>query len=54
MTLPRLFEIYAYQKHSPPVHIMVAAYLGVGIEKKAGELDENGQSLFDLVPRATK
>lgn len=52
MTLPRVKEINAYQKHSPPVHIMVAAYMGVGKSSGPKEVDENGQSLFDLVPRS--
>lgn len=53
MTIPRLKEITAYQKHNPPIHVMIAAYLGIGA-KDAGSADsgydENGQSLFDLFP----
>lgn len=42
MTVPRLKAMTAYWKHSPPVHLMVAAYLGVGSkqEEDKGDLDE--------------
>lgn len=42
MTVPRLKAMTAYWKHSPPVHLMVAAYLGVGTKEadKQGDLDE--------------
>lgn len=52
MTIPRYLAIQKYQKNNPPLHIMVAAYLGVGGDsgdRKSGT-DENGQSLFDLFP----
>jgi hypothetical protein len=62
MTLPRLQAITKYQKQFPPVHVLVAAYMGAGryregsgsggIEQsKNSGLDENGESLFDLFPR---
>jgi hypothetical protein len=53
MTIPRVLEINAYQAKCPPLHIMVAGYLGIGSKSsKPSETDENGQSLFDLMPRA--
>ena len=58
MTLPRLSAINSYQKAHPPLHIMVAAYLGVNKDKAsdgtaapAAGLNENGESLFDLFPQ---
>jgi hypothetical protein len=42
MTVPRLKAMTAYWQHSPPVHMMVAAYLGIGgkKEEKADNMDE--------------
>lgn len=47
--LPRLTALSGYWRRHPPMHIMVAAYLGVG-DKPARERDEDGTSLFDLFP----
>lgn len=58
MTIPRLKAMNLYWADNPPVHVMVAAYFGIGTNKKtsntgrAREVDENGQSLLDLLPRA--
>lgn len=51
MTIPRLKSITTYQQENPPIHILIAAYLGVG-KAKSAETDENGQSLFDLFPKS--
>ena len=53
MTIPRVLEINKYQAHSPPLHLMVAVYLGYGKSStsKPSELDENGQSLLDIMPQ---
>ena len=61
MTIPRLREITKYQNSNPPLHLMVAAYFGVGKDGGSGESktfktgtdlgrDENGSSLFDMIP----
>jgi len=55
MTIPRLLAIYEYQKTSPPLHLMVASYFGLG--KKAGDSSIGGArgdtdgSLLDMIPR---
>jgi hypothetical protein len=52
MTIPRVLEINSYQEKCPPLHIMVAGYLGAGSKSsKPSETDENGQSLLDFAPR---
>lgn len=54
MTIPRLKAISAYQKRFPPLHIMVAGYLGAGdngASSKPSEIDGDGLSLFDLMPQ---
>ena len=57
MTIPRVQAITNYQKKCPPIHLMIAAYMGVGEKKEPGEkdaqagLDENGMSLFDMFPQ---
>ena len=42
MTVPRLKAMTAYWKHSPPVHLMIAEYFGVGKKKqqKNSDFDE--------------
>ena len=41
MTVPRLKAMTAYWKHSPPVHLMVASYFGIGKkqEPEQGDLE---------------
>ncbi len=55
MTVPRLTEMTEYWKENPPLHVMVAAYFGISKDKggnhRPSELDENGNSLFDLLPQ---
>ena len=60
MTIPRMRAINKFHDVRPPVYIsmddvrrMIAGYFEVdltGKEKALKELDENGQSLFDLFP----
>lgn len=53
MTVPRYLAIQRYQKDTPPLHIMVAGYLGIGGGsggQQKSEVDEAGNSLFDLFP----
>ena len=54
MTVPRYLAIQRYQKDNPPLHLMVAAYFGVGKEGESGPtasgVDSDGNSLFDLFP----
>ena len=41
ITAPRLLALYGYMEKNPPLHMMVAAYLGLSAEeKKTGDLDE--------------
>jgi hypothetical protein len=40
MTLPRFLALSRYWAKHPPVHLMVAAYLGIG--KKAGRQKTDG------------
>ena len=35
MTVPRLQALHAYWRTSPPLHVMVAAYLGIEEKKDA-------------------
>lgn len=42
--LPRLDALYAYHKKFPPLHIMVAAYLGAGESKPTSQ--QNQPDLF--------
>ena len=53
MTIPRLRAITEYQNSNPPTHVLVAAYMGVGTKSasKPSEVDANGKSLLDVVPR---
>lgn len=51
MTIPRLDAINAYHRKHPPLHLAVAAYLGVGEKARPSELTDDGRSLFDLFPR---
>jgi len=39
MTLPRLREMKNYWQHNPPIHLMIAAYLG--IKSKPAEASES-------------
>ncbi|TDR82207.1 hypothetical protein [Paludibacterium purpuratum] len=58
MTIPRLAAMNRYWQDNPPLHSMVAAYFGIGKVSQTSNtprdpgLDEAGQSLFDLLPRA--
>ncbi len=52
VTLPRLAAINAYHALNPPVHLMIARYLGFGDSAKPTETAEGGLSLFDVAPRA--
>lgn len=61
MTIPRYQDISRYQRDNPPLHMMVAAYLGAGKDSGQGStpalssgLDEQGQSLFDLFPQSPR
>lgn len=42
MTLPRLYALNNYWMDHPPIHVLVAAYLGAGADKpkKARTMDE--------------
>lgn len=51
MTIPRLKAITEYQQENPPIHVMIAAYLGAG-KAQASETNEDGQSLFELFPQS--
>lgn len=48
MTVPRLRALSEYWEHSPPVHVLVAAYMGVGKKDKATDLGE----LMSMFPEA--
>ncbi|WP_284281126.1 hypothetical protein [Limnobacter litoralis] len=37
MTIPRLQAMTKYWETAPPVHVMVAAYFGIGKKKKQAE-----------------
>jgi hypothetical protein len=52
LDLPTLAALSTYWRAHPPVHLMVAAYLGLGEKPKAPEMVDNGLSLFDVMPRA--
>ena len=47
MTLPRLYALNEYWVDHPPVHIMVAAYLG--IKPKAKIDNQSGDMLAELL-----
>ncbi len=40
MTIPRYAAMMKYWENSPPVHLMVAAYFGIG-KKKEGKKADN-------------
>ena len=42
MTIPRLAEMTNYWNNNPPVHILVAAYMGVEPKKKAKAITDQG------------
>jgi hypothetical protein len=44
MTIPRVLEINQYQAKSPPLHVMVAAYLGIG--SKSSKLITGDQAVL--------
>ncbi len=59
MTIPRMTAINKYQSSHPPIHVMIAAYLGIKTDASSSEggsfgvaegYNEDGQSLFDLFP----
>ncbi len=51
LTIPRVLEINAYHKKNPPIHVMIANYLGIQGPKEA---DQNGLTLFDIAPQTPK
>ena len=53
MTLPRAFDLMGAWKDSPPVHWMIAGYLGIGknSENKSTKAPEQSLSgLADIIP----
>lgn len=51
MTIPRLEAMQAYWREHPPLHLMVEAFMGIDSKKPQAQLDESGNSLFDLFPQ---
>lgn len=49
MTLPRLSDMTNYWKKNPPLHLMVAAYFGVGGKPEAEKNHE--KQLGDLLAK---
>lgn len=47
MTLPRLYEMQEHWKDSPPVHVSVAAYLGIGKTKSGEKVIDTREELSD-------
>lgn len=37
LTLPRLEALYSYWRHHPPLHVLVAAYMGVKAPTKPAD-----------------
>lgn len=54
MTFPRYKDILRYQKAHPPIHIMVATYLGLNKPDQETETPAPAESLFDLMPQGPK
>ncbi len=53
MTIPRLKEITQYQNSNPPLHMMIAAYFGIGNKDGSNTqsgTDDQDNSLFDVLP----
>jgi len=51
MTVPRMEELTRYWNDNPPLHVMVAAYLGIGTAKKdSGNLEE----LMNMFPECER
>jgi len=46
-----VLRINKYHAKYPPVHVMVAAYFGIGKKKLVNERDESGLSLLDQLPQ---
>jgi hypothetical protein len=42
MTLPQLAQLNKYWKSNPPVHVMIAAYLGVKAKSDEPAVDDIG------------
>lgn len=52
MTIPRLEAFQRYWEHSPPVHLMVAAYFGIGVKAKTSQSSESDiDALMKMYPQ---
>ena len=60
MTLPRLEGFNRHWKSSPPAHVSIAAYIGIGNQSKASTADNDAEfeqllqmtPTFDMTPKA--
>ncbi len=46
VTWPMLEMMYSYWEDNPPIHIMVAAYLGLGDKGKKGKKGKKGAGKY--------
>jgi hypothetical protein len=51
MTVPRLRAMTEYWKANPPLHVMAAAYFGIGAKRKKPD-DAAMAALFAAIPMA--
>jgi hypothetical protein len=49
MTLPRLFAINHYQQDHPPVHVLLAGFMGVKQKPKESEGEDNLDELLQAM-----
>ena len=54
MTIPRLKDMTAYWARNPPLHLMVAAYLGVEDKSKSKNQEQDMNELVSMMGMSTE
>lgn len=54
MDLPRLEALRLYHKENPPLHMLVAAYMGVGGSKGKVNSEADLQELMNTFPQTPR
>lgn len=54
MDLPTLAELNRYWEHSPPVHQLVARYLGVKPPEKPMPVDDQAAALMQMIDQGIR
>jgi len=50
MTIPRLEALNLYWKDNPPLHVMVAAYFGIGKKETKEAENDNLEEILSMMP----